>query len=591
MCHDGNITTMDFKCNMLEYLIMSHFDIIQFILFVVISFGLIKIIFDSYQNISKGRWSLDYIAFAAMGVSLLSGEFLAGAVIAIMFTGGEALEAFASRRAVGALKKLSETIPKNCLVRRGSAFVEVPIQDVRPGEKIIVKPNEIIALDGIIVSPSEAILNMSNLTGEAEALILKVGTFVKSGAINIGGTVELSVVGDFSSSTYHKIAELVEVARANPSRTVRISEKANYYFTAISFFIAALVYLLTGEISRLLAVLVIATPCPLIIAAPVAFVGGMSKVARSGIILRKPAAFESVATSKTIFFDKTGTLTLGVPVLHEIETIDSAVSSQEALSFAASLEINSLHPLGKAIVEKASERHIKFSIAEDVSEKIGVGISGTVNGNNYSLRRAADGDSGIILSLFEKELSGVEKEITRFHFRDMLKTGAAEFILDLKNKGIKSVVITGDKTENSKKVFAGFGIDVYAEKSPEDKYRFVEEAEKNGQAVIMIGDGLNDAPALALATVGVVFSGTENGASIEAADVVVLGSGIEKLQELFSVSERTVRIAKQSIYGGIILSVVGMSFAALGFIAPVNGAILQEVVDVAVILNALRTLI
>ncbi|MEI7777497.1 MAG: heavy metal translocating P-type ATPase [bacterium] len=570
---------------------MSHFDIIKFILFVVISFGLIKIIFDSYQNISKGRWSLDYIAFAAMGVSLLSGEFLAGAVIAIMFTGGEALEAFASRRAVGALKKLSETIPKNCLVRRGSAFVEVPIQDVRPGEKIIVKPNEIIALDGIIVSPSEAILNMSNLTGEAEALILKVGTFVKSGAINIGGTVELSVVGDFSSSTYHKIAELVEVARANPSRTVRISEKANYYFTAISFFIAALVYLLTGEISRLLAVLVIATPCPLIIAAPVAFVGGMSKVARSGIILRKPAAFESVATSKTIFFDKTGTLTLGVPVLHEIEIIDSTVSSQEALSFAASLEINSLHPLGKAIVEKASERHIKFSIAEDVSEKIGVGISGTVNGNNYSLRRAADGDSGIILSLFEKELSGVEKEITRFHFRDMLKTGAAEFILDLKNKGIKSVVITGDKTENSKKVFAGFGIDVYAEKSPEDKYRFVEEAEKNGQAVIMIGDGLNDALALALATVGVVFSGTENGASIEAADVVVLGSGIEKLQELFSVSERTVGIAKQSIYGGIILSVVGMSFAALGFIAPVNGAILQEVVDVAVILNALRTLI
>ena len=576
---------------MLEYLTMTHFDIIQFILGAVVFFGLAKIIFDSYQNISKGRWSLDYIAFAAMGVSLLSREFLAGAVIAVMFTGGEALEAFASRRAVGALKKLSETIPKNCLVRRGRAFVEVPIQDVKPGEKIIVKPNEIIALDGVIVSPAEAILNMSNLTGEAEALVLKIGTFVKSGAINVGGTIELSVVGDFSSSTYHKIAELVEVAKVNPSRTVRISEKANYYFTAVSFFIATLAYLLTGEISRLLAVLVIATPCPLIIAAPVAFVGGMSKMARSGIILRKPAAFEAVATSKTIFFDKTGTLTLGVPVLHEIEVIDPSISSPEVLSFAASLEINSLHPLGKAIVEKAGKQHVNFSIAEDVSEKIGVGISGTVHGNNYSLRRAADGDSGISLSLFRKELSDTEKEIARFHFKDMLKTGAAEFILDLKNKGIKSVVITGDKTENSKKIFAGFGIDVYAEKSPEDKYRFVEEAEKDGQAVVMIGDGLNDAPALALATVGVVFSGTENGASIEAADVVVLGSGIEKLQELFSVSERTVRIAEQSIYGGIILSVIGMSFAALGFIAPVNGAILQEIVDVAVILNALRTLI
>ncbi len=570
---------------------MTNFDIFQTVLVVVIAFGLIKIIFDSYQNISKGRWSLDYIAFAAMGISILSHEFLAGAVIAIMFTGGEALEAFASKRAVSALKKLSDTIPKNCLVRRGPSFVEVPIQDVKQGEKIIVKPNEIIALDGVIISPSEAILNMSNLTGEAEAVVLKIGTLVKSGAINVGGTIELSVVGDFSSSTYHKIAELVEDAKTHPARAVRLSEKANYYFTAISFIIAALAYFFTGEIGRLLAVLVIATPCPLIIAAPVAFVGGMSKMARGGIILRKPAAFEFVANAKTIFFDKTGTLTLGVPVLHEIAVTDTSISSAEALSFAASLEINSLHPLGKAIVEKAVEQHIKFSIAEDVSEKIGVGISGKVHGNNYTLRRAEFGDSGIILSLFKNALEENKKEIARFHFKDMLKSGASEFISDLKKKGVKSVVITGDKTENSKKIFAGFGIDVFAEKSPEDKYNLVEEAEKNGQAVVMIGDGLNDAPALALATVGVVFSGTENGASIEAADIVVLGSGIEKLQELFSVSERTVRIAKQSIYGGIILSIIGMSFAAFGFIAPVNGAILQEIIDVTVIINALRTLI
>ncbi len=429
---------------MLEYSIMIHFDTVQFVLTVVISFGLIKIIFDSYQNINKGRWSLDYIAFAAMGISLLSREFLAGAVIAVMFTGGEALEAFASKRAVSALKKLSDTIPKNCLVRRGPSFVDVPIQEVKQSEKIIVKPNEIIALDGVIVSPSEAILNMSNLTGEAEALVLKVGTLVKSGAINVGGTIELSVVGDFSSSTYHKIAELVEDAKEHPARTVRLSETANYYFTAISFFIAALAYLLTGEISRLLAVLVIATPCPLIIAAPVAFVGGMSKMARGGIILRKPAAFESVASAKTIFFDKTGTLTLGIPVLHDIEVIDQSISSPEALSYAASLEINSLHPLGKAIVEKAGERHINFSIAEDVSEKIGVGISGTVHGNNYSLRRSSFGDAGIILSLFRNIPSESEKEIARFHFKDMLKSGASEFILDLKKKGIKSVVITGD---------------------------------------------------------------------------------------------------------------------------------------------------
>ena len=541
------------------------------ILFIFITvIGLIKIIINSYHNIRMGKYSLDYIAFLAMALALYSQEYIAGTVIAIMYIGGQELEKYASRKAHSALKNLGDTIPKSCLIEKDGAFEEIHIQDVKEGQIIIIKNNEIIPLDGFIISPDETYFNLSNLTGEAGPVTLKKGTFVKSGSVNIGETMKLGVVGDFSSSTYQKIVGLVEEAKAHPAPVIRISEEANLYFTAISLSIAIITYILTGDITRLLAVLVIATPCPLIIAAPIAFVSGMSRLARVGIILRKPSALEGIDRASAIFFDKTGTLTLGEPVLSNKDISD------EMLVIAAGLEIHSLHPLARTIVNEARRRNIHFTISEDVKEEIGKGISGTINGERYSL--------------FGVSLSKEGIEIERFHFDDVLKEGATDLVLHLKKQGIRTAIITGDKEENARRIFGGNDIDIYADQSPEEKYSLIEKEKIEGKTVVMVGDGINDAPALTKADVGIVFSGTENGASIQAADVVVLGNGLDKLDTLFKTSYKTMQVAKQSIFGGISLSVIGMILAAFGFITPVEGALIQECIDIVVILNALRAL-
>lgn len=550
--------------------------------------GLLKIVFESYKNIREGRYSLDYIACTAMAVSLYSGEYVAGAIIALMFTGGEALDDFASNRAYTALKALGETIPKNCLVLRGTSYHETPIQDVREGDVILIKHGEIVPLDGTVRSPAEALLNAANLTGEPETIVRKTGTFIESGSVNVGATIELAVVGDFSSSTYHRIAELVEDAQAHPARMVRLSERANLYFTVITFAIAGITYAFTGDVVRLLAVLVIATPCPLIIAAPVAFISGMSRAARAGIILRRPAAFEGIARAHTVFFDKTGTLTLGEPRLQEIEIVphENAIQTQnEALAIAAGIEIHSLHPLGRALVAEATRRNVRYEIASTPQEQIGRGIAGVVGGAAYTVSGAERSERGITLSLARGDT-----ELAQFHFVDILKQGATRLISDLRERGVRVAIITGDRKENAEKVFRGLDAEILARQSPEDKHRLIQNAQAQGDAVVMVGDGLNDAPALARANVGIVFSGTENGASIEAADVAMLGHDMDKLAELFAASRRTVGIARQSIYGGIAASTLGMVFAALGMLPPVTGALLQEVIDIVVILNALRAL-
>jgi heavy metal translocating P-type ATPase len=479
---------------------------------------------------------------------------------------------------------LADTIPKDCVVHKRDKYINVPIQEVKEKEVIVVKRNEIVPLDGVIKSPAMSVFNLANLTGEAEAVSLEVGTFVKSGSINVGETVELSVVGDFSSSTYHKIVTLVEDAKANPARTVRLSEQANVYFTLVTLAIAGTVWFVTGDIARLLAVLVVATPCPLIIAAPVAFVSGMSRVAKSGIIVRKPAAFEAVASADVMCFDKTGTLTLGQPALSQIECLGDE-TEEKVLSIAAAIEIHSLHPLARAIIAVAADRHIRYPIATSIAEKIGQGIRGTVDGNEYTIARAKRATDGIVLSV-----SQAKREVARLHFHDELKTGTQELLQSLRSRGVQSMVITGDQQKNAERVFHDLPVKIYANQSPEEKFAIISGIKKQGHTVVMVGDGLNDAPALAQAHVGIVFSGTENGASIEASDIAVLGHDIDKLSELFLAAARTVKIARQSIYGGIIFSVVAMLVAALGYLHPVAGALTQEMIDIVVILNALRAL-
>lgn len=543
---------------------------VQIFLMLVTLAGVAYIVVDSYRSIRVGRYSLDYIACVAMALSLYSGAYIAGATVAVMFIGGKTLERFASARAYKALTGLINTIPKTCFVERGNTLTEMPLQGITHGDSILVKRNEIVPLDGILFSPDTAFLNLANLTGEAESQTLPKGTLIKSGSINAGETMRLRVVGDFSSSAYQKIVGLVAYAKAHPAPTVRLSERATIYFTLLTGIIASVAYLLAADSTTVLAVLVIATPCPLIIAAPVAFISGMSRAARAGIIVRIPGALEAIASAGTIFFDKTGTLTLGEPVL-----VNSDISD-EILAIAAGLEIHSLHPLARTIVGEARKRKLAFSIADNVHEEIGKGISGTIGETRYVFSGTSLSAHGVLLA--------------HFRFDDILKVGATDLVARLKREGIHPAIITGDTREKAEKIFNDTEVEICAEQSPEDKYRLVEREKQKGRTVVMVGDGLNDAPALARADAGVVFSGTENGASIEAADVAILGSGLDKLDELFALSHRTIRIARQSIYGGVGLSLIGMTFAAFGHITPVTGAFVQEAIDIAVILNALRAL-
>ena len=544
--------------------------------------GIIKISWESFKKIREGNFSLDYIALLAMVVSILTGEYLAGAVVALMITGGEALDEYASGRAESALRALLERIPKTCTVLLlGGTTVEVPIQEVKSGDRIVVRQSELVPLDGTLLS-SSALLNEANLTGEALPVSFNRGAFLKSGAVNVGPSIELDVVGSFETSTYMKIVHLVDEARHHQPRVVRLAEKFNFPFTAFTLILAGTAYALSGDVVRALAVLVIATPCPLLIAAPVAFIGGLSRAARKNIIVKRPVTLEEIAEAKAIFFDKTGTLTLGEPRLIKVEQLGT-MAKNDALAVAAAIEFHSIHPLARAVWKAAADAKVETQGALDVQETIGKGIEGTVGGTRYRISKSTTpGDAGIVLGLFEGG-----REITRFHFEDVMKENVGAMFESLRARHLQIEMLTGDRRENAERLFGSFNIPIRAGLSPESKFTIIDEAKKRG-SVIMVGDGLNDAPALAIADVGIVFSGTENSASIEAADAVILSGDVALVTFLLDTAERSMRIARQSIWAGIGLSVIGMLLASFGYIPPVVGALLQEIIDIAVILNSLR---
>lgn len=553
---------------------------------VAIAIGIADVCVVAYHDIRKHNWSLDYIALLAMVVAAFSHEWLAGSVIAFMYTGGEALEAYASRRAEASLASLLARLPKTALVKReGRDPEEVPLAEVPSGATIIVRDGELVPLDGLLAS-SEAVLDLANLTGEPLPETRTHGAFVKSGSVNVGEAFDLTVSGTLATSTYAKIVDLVKDAAHDQAPFVRLAEEANLPFTVLTLVISGGVYLLTGDITRVLAVLVIATPCPLIIAAPVAFIGGLSRAASRNIIVKTPATLETLARVGTIFFDKTGTLTLGEPQLIGTTLLAPGTNEVQALSLAAALEFHSIHPLARAIITAAREHKFTPVPAREVKETVGTGIIGIIDGCHLSLAQAPEKDrrAGGISLLLSKDGT----PLAAFHFADVLKDNAKSLLSELSHNGFKIAVLTGDRREHAEMMFAGLALDIRADCTPEEKYRIVEEARERGEIVAMVGDGLNDAPALAKADVGIVFSGTENSASIEAADVAILGHDIVFIRELFALSHRSVKIARESVYAGIGLSTIGMFVAAVGLIVPVTGAILQEGIDVIAILNALR---
>lgn len=536
---------------------------------------------QSWERIRMKKWDLDYIAFLALITSLLLEEWLAGAIIALMISLSRALENYGTRRAEASLEELFRLLPKSALVERSGSFVEVPLQEIRIGEIISVRHQEMVPLDGTLISES-GLFSEANLTGEVEPVAYRPGKRLRSGIVNMGEAAMVRVTGDFAHSTYQSMLSIVSRGKEEPSSLVRLAGRINWPFTLVTLILSIGAYLVTGDMERFLAVLVVATPCPLLIAAPLAFLGGLSKAARRHIIIKTPETLERLANAKTIYFDKTGTLTLGVPALRAIQMLDSVTGEDQALALASALEEHSLHPIAHALVSENRKRQGVDLDATEVVEKLGAGIRGWIEGTEYGIEKSVSTDGMAV------DLSGPTGPIARFIFDDVPKPGVEKTFAYLSERGFGLSVLTGDKEENARRVLEHYDLPIIAECDPTRKMAIVKEAKREGKIVIMVGDGVNDAPALALADVGVVFSGTENSLSLEAADAVILKRDIGLFQELIHVSRRSYRIAKESMLIGIGLSIIGMFAGALGYLPPVQGAILQEVIDALVIVNAVR---
>ncbi|PIX89869.1 MAG: cadmium-translocating P-type ATPase [Candidatus Moranbacteria bacterium CG_4_10_14_3_um_filter_45_9] len=556
----------------------------QMVYGIAILLGILQLVFESYERIRRKRFNLDYLAFLALGTALILGQLLAGAVVALMVAVSAALERYGAIRAEQTLRSLFENIPKMVFLVTPSGTHEVSLQAIRKGDILLVRQNEMLAFDGYLVS-DRALLNEANLTGEMEPVVYRETAVLKSGAVNVGQVLQMRVLGDFEHSSYRKILSLVEEGKSHPAPMIRLAERYNIFFTFFSLLLSFGAYFFFGEWERFLAVLVIATPCPLLIAAPISFIGGLNKAARKNIIIKSPLILELLAKTKMFFFDKTGTLTLGIPRLKKIELLDRTFSREQVLSIATALEQHSFHPIAKAFVNEHTSYEGELLVAENVEEKIGEGIFGTIAGKEYGIvQTKKNTGSGIVVDLV---LSATP--VARFSFDDEIKPAVGDVFDYLRNRGYTLGILTGDKKKNADRLFGHFKLPIYAECRPERKTELIKRYQKEGKLVGMVGDGMNDAPALALADIGIVFSGSENSASIEAADVAIFGRDASLMKDAIHIGRRSYHVALQSILIGTGLSTLGMLFAFFGFISPLYGALLQEVIDVIVIVNALRS--
>lgn len=547
--------------------------------------GSYRLFYETAMSILKKQFALDYIAILAILVSLATQEYLVAAILALMISSGRTLEDYGVSQAKKSLTKLAERIPNEVSLWVNNKISDrVKIDKIKKGQEIIIRKGEVIGLDGILVS-KDGLTDESSLTGEPYTIEKIQGDPIRSGTINIGNPIVIKITKEQKDSNYTKIVEMVKNAQDEKSPLVRLADRYSQVFTVFSLAITGFAYVYSGfDLTRALAVLAIATPCPLIIAAPIALLGGVNAASKKNIIVKKLASLEVLSRAKAIIFDKTGTITLGKPKVVEFKNLNKNYSNLEILAISESIERNSLHPLAKAVVNYAKTNKAKVLHALNIEEKIGVGITGIVNGKSYTLAKL-DSEDGMMIGLFE-----AKSHIATFIFEDEIKQESKDIIKNLRNLGFELFIFTGDKKLAAEKVVKSLGenIVIKAQCSPEDKQKEIAGLKKQGKITAMVGDGINDAPALALADVGMVFSNEEQTAASEAADIVFLGGNFSLVIDSLNIAKKTIKIAKQSIVWGIGISMIGMVFASFGFIPPIGGAFLQEAIDVAVIVNALR---
>ncbi|MFG1376957.1 heavy metal translocating P-type ATPase [Xanthobacter autotrophicus] len=582
------------------------------------------LVFDIARALGEGRFGLDLLAALSMATALAFGEPLAGNVVALMYASGQQLERFAEGRARREMTALVARAPRSALLREGDTLREVPIGALKGGDLIVVRQGDTIPADGRIRG-GPAVLDQSSLTGEANPVRLDEGEEAPSGAVNVGGAFDVHVLRPADESTYAAIVRLVEAAAASRAPMARLADRYALAFLVVSLALALGAAVLSGDPRRALAVLVVATPCPLILAVPVALMAGLSRAARRGVLVKSGGALEKLAAVRALVIDKTGTLTHGQAQLQEIRTAPG-FDADEVLRLAAGLDQASGHVVAAALVKAAKARGLALSAPDGVAEEGGAGVTGRVEGREVavggsafvaarargvlaagdlvagdlvavdpaavdpaSLRAGLPAASAVVAVAIDGRFAGL------LILADRVRDDAGAMVRALRAGGVDHIALaSGDRAEAVEALGRSLGLDSWAgDLQPGDKVSYVTDAHARLAAgtVMMVGDGVNDAPALAAADVGVALGARGAAASAEVADVVLLVDRLDRLGEAMAIARRALAIARQSVVAGIALSLMGMVAAAFGFLEPVAGALFQEAIDVAVILNALRVLI
>ena len=550
-------------------------------------------------ELRKGRYGADLLAVVALVGAAAVGAYFAGALIALMVATGRVLEAYAGRRAGRDLSELLRRAPVCAYLRRASGIETVPAAAVGPGDVVVVLPGETVPVDGVL--GTEGAFDESTLTGEPVPVVRKAGTDVRSGVTNAGAAVDIRAAATAEQSTYAGIVTLAGQAAATAAPVARLADRVAVWFLPIALVIAGIAWAITRDPVRAVAVIVTATPCPLLLAVPVAITAGMSRTARAGVVVKDGAALETLGRARCLAMDKTGTVTVGHPEVIDIVTAPDA-SPAMVLRRAAAVEQYSPHVLAKAVLIAAAARGLKPAAAEDISEEPGQGATGTVDGDRVRVGKLPAAAQpapwvGAASRRAHLDLAGViwvsvnDAPVAALLVRDRIRFDAARTMRRLRGAGLRRLLLlTGDRVDNATEVARMLGLtEVVADADPADKIAAIR-AEQHDGVTVMVGDGVNDAPALAAADVGVALGSRGSTAAVQAADAVIVDDRIDRLADAVDIAQRTHRLAVQSALTGMSLSLVAMIAATFGFLVPAAGALVQEAIDVAVILNALRVL-
>jgi heavy metal translocating P-type ATPase len=558
------------------------------------------VVWRTLRGALRGHFAADVVATFAIVTAAVLGQPLVGLVIVLMQTGGEALERYAEGRASDAVRALEAAAPRTAHRVRGSDIDDVAVDDVEVGDVLLVRPGELVPCDAVVIDGT-AHIDASMLTGEPLPISAAPDTRLMSGSANLDGALTVRATAVARESQYARIVALVRSAQASKAPLQRVADRYAVWFTPVTLAVCAIAYVASQDWLRVLAVLAVATPCPLILATPVAVIGGINRAARRHIIMRHGTALERLGTATVAVFDKTGTITIGQPRVSRVITANGR-GPNDVLRLAGAIERTSGHLLARTLVEAARATGVALPAARDVIEVPGRGVAGMVDGHRVvvgarSFVLEQTPGAAAALCPIEPKTAGlrafvaVDDAISAIvEYADALRPGVSDVFRDLEKMGVKRIMLlSGDHAENARTVAAAVGIvEVQGDLLPEGKVAVVRHLVQDGESVLMVGDGTNDAPALSAATVGVALAGHGGGITAEAADVVVLIDDLTRVPEAMRISRRTMHIARQCIAVGLGLSVVGMISAAMGLLAPTAGALIQEGIDLAVILNALR---